>query len=804
MELASAREERGCRRHGVKGAGMGPAFWWAIALGFIIWLVRSRLAARRADTPATLQRSKLDPKEAKQQHPLELKRSDSAHTLRKLNTRPPAADEPVRVVLHAAVSLQSFEAAVPPPTRIPHPLPVRWVTENETVELAGTTVPGGLFYFGSVARSSAFKGEPSVIDPILATSGPSTVGIWSASYWPSYSTCSPTDRRLLLQWLAEGRKDPLAPVGLVFVYFYGLERRLLEDARTQPDARAEVPRIVAEIDRLRRIYTNRSFQTYSADLRDLAVAMYGNPSCFKGRAEAWPGEPTNGVLVALGRHVASGQCLPPLLAYAWARSLDGAPRPGAIAPIAGDLWRLFDIRYREQFGDGIVVPRPKRNLVVDHHGSASNRTRMRMTFDVPDLRTITAPQKPLSAILESCVHDLLPLAKARKRDAPDLLEIAAVTPSELTVSTVSDGLEALRSFAEHALNGVELGIGESNDLLQAASISFNEKINKRDCTLIATAFQKLGLGIEPDVRWLGPKIARGSKVVIYRSNSTESARTPTPDYRLAQLFMQMTVSLASADGDIDELELDQARAYVDSAKALSDAERKRLKAHLIWLTTERFSVAKLLPQLKALPVEQRQAIADAAIRIAAADGRVDSDEMKMLEKIFKAMALDENIIAAELHRVLTGSKVTNVQAQAGELDASAIERKLKETADVQHLLTSIFSNPEEMIAAESFMSETQQSGRAFTPPENANVFGLDMAHSQLLRRILDSAASAIERSVVDDWCRVLGLMPDGALESVNEAAYAAAGDTLFDADDTIVVHEDVRAQLKQAIGEVYA
>lgn len=70
--------------------------------------------------------------------------------------------------------------------------------------------------------------EPALIDPALP------VDVQRAdrdgremSYWPSYSAISPTCRSAYLDWLAGGRSDPGISIGYVFLFLYGLERRVL-------------------------------------------------------------------------------------------------------------------------------------------------------------------------------------------------------------------------------------------------------------------------------------------------------------------------------------------------------------------------------------------------------------------------------------------------------------------------------------------------------------------------------------------------------------------------------------------------
>ena len=98
--------------------------------------------------------------------------------------------------------------------------------------------------------SVELRDEPAVIDPSLAVDARRVpYSQWSASYWPRYAGLTPLDRALYLQWLATGRCDPAAPIGLCFLYLYGIERYLLVDAAEAESSRSEVPRLIAELDR---------------------------------------------------------------------------------------------------------------------------------------------------------------------------------------------------------------------------------------------------------------------------------------------------------------------------------------------------------------------------------------------------------------------------------------------------------------------------------------------------------------------------------------------------------------------------
>jgi tellurite resistance protein len=803
---------------------MGPAFWWAVAIGIAVWFVRRVFRdVKRAVAPRPAVKPRPAPTSQRMAAPSPLITAGSSRpsvpppppraatltirlpdlpravTAGTVSQTPPAASAPVLVPMRTPAVPDTARAALV----IPPVIPVRWVSEQETISIAGQSIRGGLFYSGALARSSAYRDEPSVIDPTLPVAPTSSYESWVDSYWPQYRTSSAADRRSVLTWLAEGRKDPRAPIGLVFIYFYALERRLLDDARTLPDARAEVPRLIAEIDRLRRIYTHAAFQRYAGALRDLAIAMYGDPSRIQMFSGCRPGGPSTALLVALGRQVAEGKALSPPLAYGWARSLDDAPRAGAVVNVSDELHALFEKRYLARYGQGLIVSKPKRKLVVEHKGAALNRMTMQLSFDVPDVRTISAPQRPLSELLNACVVELQPLIKARRREPLDALEVAAAMPSELGSAYVGNALQALKTFIDGALKEQSNTTILVDDLLHVASFDATAKVRRRDCVVIGTALQRLGFGMEPDVRWFGPTLSRGSRLALYRCDAG-APQTASANYRVAQLFMQMAVAVASADGRIDDTELQHARRHVDALSDLDAAERTRLHAHLAWLTTTKPSLTKLLTQLKTMSHDQRRVMADAAVGVAASDGRIDPDEIRTIERIYRALGLSQSEVAADVHRALTGEAKQRPSA-VGSIDAVALARKMEETADVQKLLTSIFVDEQAELNARVVHAAIGSPHGSEGTTDAADIEGLDHQHSVLMRRLLDADGDTVARSTVEAWCQELGLMPEGALESVSEAAFALAGDALFDVDDDdVAIRPDIREHLKGLLEGVAA
>lgn len=115
-----------------------------------------------------------------------------------------------------------------------------------------------MVYVGTNLPTPFGTNDPCLIDPSKPVAHVGDYTERQMGYWPSYSQIAPEARRAYLNWLGGGRKDPEADVGYVFLFFYGLERRVIIDGAKDDSARGEWPEIAAELRRLLAIYGEKS------------------------------------------------------------------------------------------------------------------------------------------------------------------------------------------------------------------------------------------------------------------------------------------------------------------------------------------------------------------------------------------------------------------------------------------------------------------------------------------------------------------------------------------------------------------
>jgi hypothetical protein len=101
------------------------------------------------------------------------------------------------------------------------------------VEVGGHVIPGGLIYVGRYLTTPSGTTEPALLNPdlpVAASAGRCVVP--GSGPELAYHLLSPVARKAYLEWLTGGRRGDVVAPGLVLLFCYGLERRILLDGDT--------------------------------------------------------------------------------------------------------------------------------------------------------------------------------------------------------------------------------------------------------------------------------------------------------------------------------------------------------------------------------------------------------------------------------------------------------------------------------------------------------------------------------------------------------------------------------------------
>jgi hypothetical protein len=335
----------------------------------------------------------------------------------------PDNGEPIRVPLTAPAAAAG--ARIPDaPAFQPLPLQSRapdepWVPPGGKIIVQGFVIQEGMIYVGSnLPNVRGYGVEPALIDPSEPVDlSAADCHARCAGYWPSYDRITPAARASYLQWLATGKCDPEADLGYVFLYFYGLERRALSDAAGNPQAKAELPAIEREVQRLDGIYgKQRSFHAYARAFLDYLAAGKGVtqtldqlPAPRSSRGHGLNLE----LRIGLALHARAGRPLSAPWALAWYLSVPDFSRRQTVVRCPDVFAALFNAEFGKRFGEGLKLPVNKTRIKVTCRPASASFAGGSFTVDLhlPEVSVLSGPVKKLQELGDVCCTILDPYVR---------------------------------------------------------------------------------------------------------------------------------------------------------------------------------------------------------------------------------------------------------------------------------------------------------------------------------------------------------------------------------------------------------
>lgn len=700
----------------------------------------------------------------------------------------------------ATVAPQRPSQAAPPASAesMPSPRGRSWVRKRTRIAAGGLEFVVDLVPYGT-ARDYEGRRDHSRIDPSLSVNSRGDPAGDTLSYWPSYVNLDPRARWTYLDWLSRGRADPTIPIGYVFLFFYGLEQRLLVD-----DERDEAEEIFAEVRRLTAIHAgNFSFQGYAA--RFLALSpIYeerddGPPTATC--ASSWDAELPLDVRLRLGERLRDGVPFDADDSLRWVLALPDVHLRTPGQRCFDELRALWSKRFVERHPDGLKIRTPK-TVVRQEYRAASGTFSVKLAIDgLPDISGTSAPLGPLRAMLDACMEELSSYSRLLGRDpaAKGRLRGDLLLPSAIRAERASldDCRRALRDLvgrgtcptAADVAILLELEIGAANDKLGAQIVR-----------QIGSALDALGYGFEPDRRYgVASALRGGSFMSIFEADDGCPVDHERAAYSSAKGMVEVAVLAAASDGQVDSTEMAALERRLRGTPDLSDGEIERLMAHARALAADPPKIRSALKKMSEVAPHRRTKLAEAAIEAVLADGRVQPEEVRFLEALHVALGLPVADLYSALHRGAEDDgpvsvvearpeRVVALPAEANgrsvSIDTFRLARIREETTRVSALLATIFTD-DEVDATPSVLPARAAASSSFE--------GLDGPHSVLLERLM---AGRLARNDFEAVAAELRLMPEGAMETINEWSFDRFGDAVLEDDGGIGILPEMMEELK--------
>lgn len=693
----------------------------------------------------------------------------------------------------------------------------RWIRPGEAVEVGGVTIQGGLFYFGKkldALKGHRGSGDASLINPsINVTPMPMTFNSGEMGYWPSFNGIKAKDRGAYLNWLASDRTNPDVYIGYVFLYFYGLERRVLHDKPPLD----EVQQIFDEVLRLLSIYgDNYSFNSYATNLAEwIALTNFGHVHVSH---EAIRKHNLNRITYGLvGLAIKNGEPINEDLALLWFLTYN---RGIAHKRAPQEYEKLFKIRYRQLFGDGLSVKENKKRLVAHYFPASSTLLDSGLTsLNVCDVSQIQGPMNKMTPIGDSCRNDLLAYGRAVENangiENPALK--LSLLPSELIDADTLPEFDHIREALSDLMSTDGLvSVSELWSLLNQDK-PLPTSLKKADLSYIEGLLSKLGYGYAPNPNLHYFKPQPNAKIALYPLHEgIDAIQSETFGVVLSTIWLGSAV--AAADDVMHEKEISLLQRMVQNHSELTLQQKPSLLALLQWQVNSAVSKSKsdLKKMIDAFPVETKTAIGNMLVEVALADGTLSAKEMKELDRLYRGLGLDTSSLASKVHSIGTqgneGSHAHTYRpetahagadqgksasaAQEFKLDASILAKHETDTAVVQGMLGKIFTAMDSDVADDLPQQDEIEPNAGAEGPQQASLYpGLDAALSLIVDKMV--TGESWTRPEVEGMCKAHGLMVGAALEAINDWAFDTLDEALIDANDdgSIDVEMDIAAEV---------
>lgn len=678
----------------------------------------------------------------------------------------------------------------------------RWIGSPEALSAGGVGFEADMVYFGTPLRHEP-RHDHSRIDPTLKVDTRGDPAGTTLGYWPSYRELDPPARATYLGWLTGGRRAVPVPSGYLFVFFYGLEQRLLVD-----DARADAPAIFSELRRLTALHhQDYSFQGYASRLLALA-ALYEDEDDARPTAEGarnWDVELPLDVRIRLGRRLRDGVPFNADDALRWVLALPDVHLRTPGQRCFAELRDLWNARFAVRHPDGLTVRRPKKTLRHEYR-AASGKFSVDLSVDeLPDVSGISAPLGPLRAMLDLCIDDLSVYSRlvGRDPDARGRLHAELLLPAELRDR--NPALASCRERLEKLVGGETRGVIAAVELARLLDLDVDETVDKLPTAVvrqIGMALDALQHGCEPDRRYgPAPTTRADTPIAVFPAPGGGAVEHERQAYADARTAMEIAVLAAASDGEVVAAELEAVERRLRSTPDLAEHEIARLVASSRALAADPPKVRAAMKRLADAPTAARASIASAAVEAVLADGMVQPGEVKFLETLHATLNLPASALYAALHR--GAEDVGPVLVEPGRpeelisipsepvsssvaIDAARLARIRGETSRVSALLATIFVDEEPEASAPAAAAPRP------TPGATNGFDGLDGRHSELLTRIL---SGPLDRDAFDGAAAALRLMPEGAIETINEWGFDRFGEPVLDDDDIVMISPEILDQI---------
>lgn len=394
-----------------------------------------------------------------------------------------------------------------------------------------------------------------------------------------------------------------------------------------------------------------------------------------------------------------------------------------------------------------------------------------------------------------------------------------------------DGNAIASSIAQYIAQSVASGNTKVpiGDLLNIAQID-HENFTRQRANDLCELIQSLGYGVVPNPTLHGIK-PRSTSFLTLLNLSDYDTDTVSTDFYLTTVLIHLSSMVSQADGHIHESETALTRKVLESRSDFSSFEKDSLVALFEWSQQNQISYKGIRRNIKKLSEDQRETVWSQLADVAIVDKKIDPREIIVLAKIYDLLELDQTAKAIRLSAINNTFSSAEDQSEqtlsqtvrdteedssigtpdnthpqspppvekqvtvATGIDQDKLEKKRKDNDAVRDLFKDIFDEDDETDFYDDGEDEEIDSIEEVDTSSDPDPLSssLDKQHRKLVRKLI--VQDEWTRQEFESLCDKYDLLPDSAIEFINEWSYEIVDAPLLEDDEKIYVDRSLNVEI---------
>lgn len=705
----------------------------------------------------------------------------------------------------------------------------RWIGWQEKTTVHNRSISGGFFYLSERDSGEFGRGNPAEVildkEAALSQTLPYSLDCYkddSLGYWPSYSKLSIRCRGVYLDWLASTRDNPKIPLGYVFIYFSGLEYRIINEHKSVNDV--EFTTIYKEVVRLYNTYGNNysfadfssKFASYMRALRPELIKSYDDSriqetSSITNKAES-------GVDLQIAKKIRDDKPITPELALAWVKRSNQFSITTVHKRMESEFEFLFTDSFNTEFPNGLVLKNNGSSLSRVYKPSNSAISETVFPFSaLPNPQTYAVPFRKLMGIAERSGAALATASRylGKTTNNRNSLDFIALLPPALIAHKATDNdsmMNGLKDWTYRVLardggltTTTELWSKIKKPLINdSKTASSDDKSFQKDSRSMAAVLEALGYGVAPDNRYHDEDMSRFESIVLFKGWHEDDILVG-PSYYDAKSIIALACVIAKTNEDkpnesVDLTQIDvfgttdAIMAGIDKHLDITEYEVSSLRAYALWRLTNNNSKVQLKPKKDHFRTITDLEAANLIIEVAFSDANFNKHRINKAQKVYVYLGGSKSGLPSIIHRLQTSGGIAGEEQSSGAvLNFDKLKRYENETKNSAQMLNTVFSDDPETLIEPKLNSDKANTMTPIETPKQTDAAvlneaqddGLDSAHRQLYQTLIQKEVWS--RDEVAEMCKELNLMLSGAIETINDWSFDRIDEAVIEEDNDITI-----------------